>query len=222
MNDSPLQNERLAGADSSPLMPAIFAGLGAALVGAIVWTAIVGFTGYEVGYAAWALGGLVGFGMSHATRRRDTSAAVAAATLAVVGLLLARVFIGEFVLGSSGLDEVLADEELMTQAATLDLQFTGGFPADLQARYDAVAVDDTLSDAMWEEMLAAARIHLDTLPENDRVLLAEQFTGVALVQAGMLGRVTAQMGPFDLLWLFLAVSTAWGMMRPEEEVAVQS
>jgi len=203
-------------------MPAVLAGLGAAVIGAIIWTAIVGFTGYEVGYVAWALGGLVGFGMSRSTPRRDASAGAAAATLAIVGLLLARVLIGEFVLGSSGLDEVLADDELMTQAAALDLQFTSGFPPDLQARYDAIPAGDTLSDAIWEEMLGAAQMHLDTLSEESQVLVAQQFTGIALVQAGMFGRVTAQMGAFDLLWLFLAVSTAWGMMKNEEEVAVPS
>lgn len=224
MDSTPLENERLASQGTAPgsLMPAILAGLGAALIGAIIWTAVVGFTGYEVGYIAWALGGMVGFGMSHATSRRDSSAAAAAATLALVGLLLARVMIGEFVLGSSGIDEVLEDDELMTQAAALDLQFTGGFPPDLQARYDAIPVNDTLSDAIWEEMLVAARAHLELLSEQEKVEIAEQFTGMALVQAGMVGRVTAQMGAFDLLWIFLAVSTAWSMLKREEEVALQS
>ncbi len=49
--------------------------------------------------------------------------------------------------------------------------------------------------------------------------LAEQFTGFAFAQVGLVGRVTAQMGPFDLLWAFLAVSTAWGMMKQEQEPA---
>jgi hypothetical protein len=86
------------------------------------WTVLTAMTGY----AAWALGGLVGFGMAHTTVRRDSVAAGSAATLALIGLLIARVLIGEFVMGGA-LDEVLTDDELMAQAATLDLQFNEGF-----------------------------------------------------------------------------------------------
>ncbi len=209
-------------APSQSFFPAMLAGLGAALIGGIGWTMITALTGYEIGYAAWALGGLVGFGMAHTTARRDTVAAGSAAALALVGLLIARVLIGEFVLGNSTLADVLADEELMVQAVTLDLQFNGGFPKDVQARYDAIPDGDTISDALWEEMVSAGSTHLGTLSEDDRIGLAEQFTGFAFAQAGLLGRVTAQMGPFDLLWAFLAVSTAWGMMKQEREPATVS
>ncbi len=209
-------------APSQSLLPAMLAGLGAALIGGIGWTMITAITGYEVGYAAWALGGLVGFGMAHTTERRDTVAAGSAAALALVGLLIARVLIGEFVLGNSSLDDVLADEQLMVQAVTLDLQFNGGFPKDVQARYDAIPDGDTISDALWEEMVLAASTHLRALSEDERIGLAEQFTGFAFAQVGLLGRVTAQMGPFDLLWAFLAVSTAWGMMKQKQEPATVS
>ena len=205
-------------APSQALLPAMLAGLGAALVGGIGWTVLTAMTGYEVGYAAWALGGLVGFGMAHTTARRDSVAAGSAATLALAGLLIARVLIGEFVLGGSALDEVLMDDELMAQAATLDLQFNEGFSKQVQLSYDAIPDGDTISDALWAEMVSEGAQHLGTLSQNEREAMAAQFTGLAFAQAGMLGRVTAQMGPFDLLWAFLAVSTAWGMMKKEEEL----
>ncbi len=206
-------------APSQSLIPAMLAGLGAALIGGIGWTVITAVTGYEIGYAAWALGGLVGFGMAHTTARRDTVAAGSASALALVGLLIARVLIGEFVLGASTIDEILTDDELMAQAATLDLQISDGFSKRVQATYDAVPEGDTLSDALWEETVLAASPHLGALSEDERIGLAEQLTGFAFAQVGLLGRVTAQMGPFDLLWAFLAVSTAWGMMKQEQEPA---
>ena len=204
-------------APNQSLLPAMLAGLGAALIGGIGWTVLTAMTGYEVGYAAWALGGLVGFGMAHTTGRRDSVAAGSAATLALVGLLIARVLIGEFVIGGSALDEVLMDDELMAQAATLDLQFTEGFSNQVQLSYDAIPDGDTISDALWAEMVSEGAQHLGTLSQDEREVMAAQFTGLAFAQAGLLGRVTAQMGPFDLLWAFLAVSTAWGMMKKEEE-----
>ena len=204
-------------APSRSLIPAILAGLGAALVGGIGWTVLTAMTGYEVGYAAWALGGLVGFAMAHTTARRDPAAAASAATLAVVGLLIARVLIGEFVMGGSALNEVLTDDELMAQAATLDLQFNDGFSQQLQATYDAIPEGDTISDAMWAEMVSEGARYLETLSQDEREMMAAQFTGLAFAQVGLVGRVTAQMGAFDLLWAFLAVSTAWGMMIKVEE-----
>ena len=199
------------------LVPAILAGLGAALVGGIAWTVIMAFTGYELGIAAWALGGLVGFGMSRATSLRGPVPAASAAVLALVGLLIARVLIGEFVLASSGVGEVLADQELMVQATTVDLQVRGGFPEELQARYDAIPEGDTLSDALWAEMLTAGEAHLASMSDDERSRVAEQFASFALGSLGMTGRITAQMGAFDIVWALLAVSTAWGMMRREEE-----
>ena len=199
------------------LVPAILAGLGAALIGGIAWTVIMSLTGYELGIAAWAMGGLVGFGMSRATTLRGTVPAASAAALALVGLLIARVLIGEFVLGGTGVGEVLADQELMTQAATVDMQFTDGFPPELQARYDAVPEGDTLSDALWEEMLAAGNERVGSMSTEERTRVAEQFAVMALGSMGTLDRVTAQIGAFDLLWAFLAVSTAWGMMKSEDD-----
>ena len=177
-DDSHRTLETATAAPSQSLLPAMLAGLGAALVGGIGWTVLTAITGYEVGYAAWALGGLVGFGMAHTTGRRDSVAAGAAATLALVGLLIARVLIGEFVLGGSALEEVMADDELMSQAATLDLQFNEGFSTPVQASYDAIPDGDTISDALWEEMVAEGVRHLGTLTQDEREAMAAQFTGL--------------------------------------------
>ena len=220
MAEGSIREERLGTAPvTAPLLPAVLAGLGAALVGGIAWTVIMAMTGYEIGFAAWALGGFVGFAMQQATTRRDKPAAMSAAGLALVGLLIARVLIGEFVLGSVSVGEVLADDELMAQAGALDLQFSNALPPEVQAGYDALGELDTIPDALWADMLAAGEAHLNTLSPEDRELVAQQFTQVAFAQVGLVGRVTAQMSAYDVLWALLAVSTAWGMMKKKEEEA---
>lgn len=70
---------------------------------------------------------------------------------------------------------------------------------------------------LWKEMVSESALYLGTLSQDEREVMAAQFTGFAFAQVGLLGRVTAQMGPFDLLWALLALSTAWGMMKKEEE-----
>lgn len=195
---------------------AIIAGIGAAVIGGAIWAIISTTTGYEVGYVAWALGGLVGFAMSRSTTRRDAVAGGTAAALAISGLLVARILIGQFALGGDVYEQVLADEESMTQAVLLDMQINEEFPQQVQAKYDAVPQGDSLSDALWEEMLVAAAARLETMDEEQRAQLASQFTGVAVGSLAMTDKVLAQLGMFDLLWAFLAVSTAWGMMKAEE------
>src|SRR5262245_35752783 len=70
----------------------------AAIAGALVWAGVAYFTGYEVGYVAWALGGLVGCAMAKAGGR-DMTSAITAAVLTVAGIaggkLLGTTFVAE-------------------------------------------------------------------------------------------------------------------------------
>lgn len=221
MPDPSFPNQRLSEQKpESPLLPAIFAGLGAALVGGIIWTVVMAVTGYEVGYAAWALGGLVGFAMSHTTARRGATAGTAAAGMALVGLIIARVLIAEFVLVSVSIAEVHDDPDLMLQAVAFEMQLEASYPEGIQSEYDAIPDGDTISDALWERMLQASEMELEAMDETRQTAVAEQFLVAVFGQIGLIGRVTAQFGLYDVLWVLLAVSTAWGMMKKADETAV--
>ena len=50
------------------LLPAVLAGLVAAIVGGVVWGLIVKWTDYEVGFVAWGIGFLVGVAIAAAAR----------------------------------------------------------------------------------------------------------------------------------------------------------
>lgn len=205
------------------LVPAIVAGSVAAVIGGLLWAAIVWVTGYEIGYAAVGLGALVGFAMSRSSGRRDTTVAALAAVLAFVGLATARLVIAEVVMPASSISEVRDDPDLMVEAALLDLEFNGGFPAELQAEYDALLPGDEIPDATYQQMRQAAEVHAAGMTEGEASEAAAQFTGLVLGSMDTTSKVTAQLTLFDLLWLFLALSTAWKMMsatavgRPAED-----
>jgi hypothetical protein len=200
-----------------PLGIAIAAGVLAAVFGGIIWTLIIALTGYEVGYVAWAIGALVGFGMSRVTPRRDSVAAGIAAALALVGLILAKALIGLLVLPGQSADHIATDENLMWEASYVDLEQSRGFPPAIQAEYDALAPDDTLSDALWERMVDASTVHLNSLSETERLAIARQYSDIMYGDLGLVGTVTAQLSGYDLLWIVLAVSSAWGIMKHREE-----
>lgn len=191
---------------------ALAAGLVAALLGAGIWAGMVMVTDYEVGWVAWAIGGLVGLAMGRVTQLRSRQLAVAAAVFALVGLLAGKAFV---VAGSAG---AIADE---LRANTEYLQGPMAWQMFENEELDAVAMDgvrathaagDTLSDALWADMLAQSAIRLESMSEEARSAFAGEVASGYVQQLGLVDGVMAQLSGFDLLWLFLALGTAFRMM----------
>ena len=70
-NDPVLAREERSPA--AALLPAPGGGLAAAVVGGVVWGLIVKWTDYEVGFAAWGIGFLVGIAVADRGRARAAS-----------------------------------------------------------------------------------------------------------------------------------------------------
>jgi hypothetical protein len=73
------------------LVPAALAGLVAAVAGGIVWGLIVRWTDYEIGFAAWGIGLLVGTAVLFGARgARGVQLSVLAVVLALIGILIGK------------------------------------------------------------------------------------------------------------------------------------
>jgi hypothetical protein len=76
---------------STSLLPAIAAGLVAALVGGIIWGLIVKISDYEVGFVAWGIGFIAGTAVVLATRgAKGPRLQVIAVLAALLGILLGK------------------------------------------------------------------------------------------------------------------------------------
>jgi hypothetical protein len=76
---------------TSNLVPAAVAGLAAAVAGGVAWGLIVRWTDYEIGFAAWAIGFLVGIAVLFGARgARGMHLQVLAVVLALVGILIGK------------------------------------------------------------------------------------------------------------------------------------
>ena len=76
---------------SSSLLPAIGAGLVAALVGGIAWGLIVKLSNYEIGIVAWGIGFIAGTAVVVASRgAKGRSLQVIAVVAALLGVLLGK------------------------------------------------------------------------------------------------------------------------------------
>ena len=82
-----VREERSSGA---ALLPALAAGLVAAVVGGVAWGLIVKWTDYEVGVVAWGIGFLVGLAVVTVARTRGLVLQVVAVLCALLGILIGK------------------------------------------------------------------------------------------------------------------------------------
>ncbi len=192
---------------------ALLGGALAAVLGGVAWAVIVITTGYEIGWAAWAIGLLVGIVMAKLTPARGASLAALAAIFAAAGLLTGKFFIVQYGTERVAVQEIQADPSLMRQAALHDLDASGTMPQPIQQQLEAMADSDTLSDALWEEMLDASTAHAEQADPAERERIAAQYARLVLGSVGLHQQLQMQLSAWDLLWLGLAVTTAWRMLR---------
>lgn len=198
--------------DHAPL--AIAAGLVVALIGGGLWALLVRFTGYEIGYVAWGIGLMVGIAMTRVTSARTQQLAYTAAGLALLGLLAGKVFI---FLGSAGpmAKELAGNDEMLKAGVAWQLYEERKLDAATLEELDRTqAAGDTLSDAVWASMLAQAGTRLDAMTPEARQAAATSLARGWVQQTGVVDGIKGQLTLFDLLWVFLAVGTAYRMLAP--------
>lgn len=93
---------------SGTVLTAVLVGFGAAVVVGVGWGLIVKWTGYEIGFAAWGVGFVVGTAVAFGAQgRRGLPFPAIAVVLALAGILLGKylafVWIGQDTLGKLGL-----------------------------------------------------------------------------------------------------------------------
>jgi hypothetical protein len=205
------------------------AALIAAAAGASTWAAVGYFTGYEVGYVAWAIGGLVGFAMAR-FGGRGTTCALTAAALSLAGIaagkLLGTHFVAEKALQES-CDAAFTPalhEEFVRDAA--DFAELGADAGDDELRtfmvehsYTAATSPEEVQDeelvtfrstnapnllALHAGKTSYADWYTERVAES-RKAFEEDFS---IVQANL-----EELNAIDLLFAFLGVSTAFGIVR---------
>jgi hypothetical protein len=191
---------------------AIAGGLVAAVLGGLIWAGVVLYWNLEVGWVAWGVGILVGAAMAGITLERSRSLGVWAAGIAVVGLLVGKFLI---TVGSTGAlaDDLFDDGQYLRGAVAWDMYMAEELSPGIQDELrETLAAGDTLSDELWERMLAEAEPKYASMSEGERRALARSEAGRLIGQLGWVEGILIQLGPWDLLWFGLAVVTAFQMV----------
>jgi hypothetical protein len=188
---------------------AVIAGLIAAVAGGFLWAVIVVFTGYEVGWVAWGVGGLVGLTMLKVAGIPSRGLGARAAVLAAVGLLVGKWLIIEIGVRSELRDEIAANPELLQQAVFVDMIENEALPPDLTASIEALGEEDELPDSVMVRIQEVVDERIAVMDEDEMDSVATHFAQLFIGELGFMDRMQATMSGWDLLWFFLALGTAW-------------
>lgn len=102
---------------SSSVLPTLFGGVLAAVVGGVIWGLIVIATKYEIGFMAWGLGGLCGFAVLLFSRGKRGFPLQAIAVLSsLLGIL-----IGKYFTFFQYLKEAIAEEHSAEAASNISI-----------------------------------------------------------------------------------------------------
>jgi len=204
------------------------AGVIAALVGALAWAALAYFSGYEVGYLAWGIGLAVGFAIAR-LGGHGTATGATAAVLTVLaifsGKLLATQVLVEKELSESlnaAYPRALYDELRVDASDWAALQ-PGPSESEVRtfmvehAYFDAAVAEDIGQEdlALFHEHSAPFLVDFererpsfelwrDQVDSESRAAFESEFSLTAAV--------FDEFNAIDLVFAFLAVSTAFGLV----------
>lgn len=203
----------------------IIGGLIGGLVGALIWAGVSYWTGYEIGWIAWGIGGLVGLGCIKGAKGGGVPVAVIAVAITILSLVGGKYAAIEFVLAGevgnkdefiqTAIDE-LDDEELVISYLAdeiVELRSSRGEPVEWpdgidpsQATSQADYPPDiwTEAEAEWQQMTVEDRAtYRDGLSEQIRVNVNAWYEEVSMI--GFMD----SFGLMDLIFFGLAVVTAF-------------
>jgi hypothetical protein len=117
---------------SGVFLTAALAGLAAAIVGGVVWGLIVRWSDYEIGFAAWGIGFIVGTAVVlGAQNERGMPLQLIAVVLALFGIVLGKylafVWIGQDELGKAGISLPVFSTDTMRLFWDLKSDIWGGW-----------------------------------------------------------------------------------------------
>lgn len=197
---------------------AIGVAAGGAVAGALIWAAISYFTNYEVGWIAWGVGGLVG-GAAVLAGGRSQTVAIAAAVLAVLGIAAGKVLGFQFAVSAAApeLRQRLIDEG--AEAGYDELKWDASGLAALEDSSDDEQLVAYLEEHGYEGV-TPVMFRTEVEPQL-RQFHAEQPTfdvwldGIieqSVDEVSAVDLAMSELNAIDLLFLFLGVSTAYGLV----------
>jgi hypothetical protein len=190
-------------------------------LGAFIWALVACLTGFEIGYVAWGVGGLVGFGC-YALGGRGQTAAITAAGLALASILVGKALTIQQILSSTCMRQLY--DFFMPQAeAFVHVDSEDECRAFMVANHytEASSPDQVPNEEVDEFNARTAPLLKDmgekkpSFDEWEEEPTVQALFGKATQDAPIMSILFESLGPIDLIFAFLGIATAYQVcMRP--------
>jgi hypothetical protein len=192
------------------------------LIGTVIWALVAYFLNVEVGYIAWAIGGLVGFGSAIGTKGGSPTSAMIAVVITIVSICAGKFVAVYLAMSGAAAAMTLTTEELTDEFcisliadeicyAKMDrgerIQWPPGANREApekQSDYPADIWADASSE--WTAMNPQERQQAKENYVNDANMDLQGMQGQLTLQAFL-----ASFGIIDIIFFVLAVVTAWNL-----------
>ncbi len=198
-----------------PLVLSVTVGLVVAIIMGGLWAGAVVMTKSEIGIFAWLIGLAVGAAMAVAAGRKSTTLGVAAVAIALFGLVLGKFLAVQFGLVPMVAEEIVADESFMQGFAYQKLAENGEIDAAVEAWWESSEAGDEPPAELADQVAQLERDMQATIaaaPESEKLAWAEPIAQMFVDDLPLAERYN--LGGYDLLWVLLAMVTAWGATAP--------
>jgi len=204
----------------------------AAVIGAAIWAGIAYGTGYEIGWIAWILGGMVGFGIRLGGGRGPTAGALAA-ILAVLAICGGKILTVNLTLPGAIEEEFAA--ELSTESYDAIIRNANDFSAlTSEDQHASFMVSHGYTEAMDPGQVSSVEMAMfreqevpflqtmkDNPPgyENWKSEQVKTMTTLVKQQFTLWDRLKATLGLMDIIFFALGLATAYQVAASDKEGA---
>jgi hypothetical protein len=200
-----------------PLVLSVTVGLVVALLMGALWAGVVVLTKREIGIFAWLIGLAVGAAMALAAGRKSTTLGGAAVVISLLGLVLGKFLAVQYGLVPMVADEIVADEGFMAGFGYSSLVERGEVDPAVQAWWESTDEGDEPPAELADQVAQLERDIQATVAstsEAEKRAWAEPIARNFVEEMPLADRYN--LGGYDLIWVLLAVVTAWGATAPRK------
>ncbi|MEZ4459378.1 MAG: hypothetical protein R3E66_06545 [bacterium] len=185
-------------------------GLIACVVLALVWAAVAGLSGFEIGYLAFAVGGITGFAVVRGAGSANHGTGALAVGLSIFGLILAKVLTVVLFLPSQVAAELAKDPETVGNRIYQLEYRKGNIDPEIMQWYDNNAEDVEPPAELAKKIRSMDADYVQRaamMSSEERERMVEPFADALVESIPFEERFDLSF--YDLLWLGLAVGAAW-------------
>ncbi|HBC86325.1 MAG TPA: hypothetical protein DCZ94_05150 [Lentisphaeria bacterium] len=185
----------------------------AALLSGLVWAGIAIYMNLEIGWIAIGVGALTGFAATIFTDERSARLALAAALLAVVGLLTGKLITANYFFKEFIVKNISSNPAFLRSHVYQEAEAKKEIPAELadwlsKNDDDEVEVPANLKES-YEKMYKMIDSRVAAMSKEGRDKAYKDEAGKLLGDVSLLTRIKAMLRAWDLLWFGLAIMAAW-------------